>query len=96
MNIKEFTNQTVRQQERAAFVQGHEEKVREMSKMPNLTLTDADPAPTGGMLYLAHRGHIDNLEYIVWNCHHGDALTNGYYTNDVWDAYREYEERQGR
>lgn len=91
-----FTAQSVQEKTRQAFVQEHEERVREMSRMSNLTLTDADPAPTGGMLYLAHRGGIESLEYIVWNCHHGDALTNGYYTNDVWDAYREYEERQGR
>ena len=95
MNNK-FIYQSVHEKTREEYVNGFEEQVREMSRMNNLTLTDADPSPTGGMLFLAHRGSIESLEYIVWNCHHGDALTNGYYTNDVWDAYREYEERQGR
>lgn len=95
MNISEFTKQTVSEKRREEFVKSHEESVREMSSMSGLRLLDADPSPTGGMLYRATRGLGERTEYIVWNCHHGDCLTNGHYTDDVWESIAEYDKRRG-
>ena len=94
MNNK-FIYQSVHEKTREEYVKGFEEEVQEMSRMSGLELLDADPSPTGGMLYRATRGLGEHTEYIVWNCHHGDCLTNGHYTNDVWESIAEYDKRRG-
>lgn len=80
-------------QKHQEMVRSHESHVCSLSGM-NVTLSNVSWAwESRSAIYHAIR--ISDGMHIVWTDHHGDCLTNGFYTPDAWDAIEEFEKRVG-